>query len=38
MTNFCPLATDLAHAVGEMDTSRYHAMFAIHMFVKSQDV
>jgi hypothetical protein len=37
-TWYCPLGVDFAHAVGEMDTSCCHAMFAIHVFVKSQNV
>jgi hypothetical protein len=39
MTKFCcPLDADFAHAVGEMGASHHHAMFAIHVFVKYQDV
>jgi hypothetical protein len=34
----CPLGADVAQAVGEMGTSRLHAMFAIHMSVKHRDV
>jgi hypothetical protein len=34
----CPLGVDFAHAVGEMGTSRHHAMFTIHVFVKHRDV
>jgi hypothetical protein len=32
------LGVDFAHAVDEMDTSRHHAMFTIHVFVKRRDV
>ena len=34
----CPLGVDFAQAVGEMGTSRLHAMFAIHVFVKHRDM
>jgi len=34
----CPLGVDFAQAVGEMGTSRLHAMFAIHVFVKHRYV
>jgi hypothetical protein len=34
----CPLGADFANAVAEMGTSRHHAMFAIHVFMKHRGV
>jgi hypothetical protein len=34
----CPLVVDITRAVGEVGTSRLHAMFAIHVFVKHRDM
>jgi hypothetical protein len=33
-----PLVVDFAHAVGEMGTSRHHAMFVTHVFLKHRDM
>jgi hypothetical protein len=34
----CTLGVDFAHATGEMGTTRHHAMFAIHVFLKHRKV
>jgi len=34
----CPLGVDFAPAVGDTDTNRLHAMFAIHVFLKHRRV
>jgi len=34
----CPLGVEFPQTVGEMGTSRLHAMFAIHVFVKHRYV